>query len=117
MLFLEDFEEFKSVLNTSTQYLVFKFTATWCNPCKKVAPAYDSYATNDIYQNTDFYSIDVDEEDTMDIMYEYNLKTIPHFAIFKNKQLLDSKQTSNVDELLQFLNTHLPQKSVNNVPF
>ena len=39
--------------------MVVDFTATWCGPCKFMAPAFDAMSAK--YTDVDFVKIDVDE--------------------------------------------------------
>ena len=42
------------------QLLILKFTAEWCDPCKKIAPVCQQYI-NELPDSIFFYEIDVDE--------------------------------------------------------
>tara|TARA_B100000401_G_scaffold70990_1_gene43292 strand:+ start:7158 stop:7502 length:345 start_codon:yes stop_codon:yes gene_type:complete len=52
-------EKFEELLSTKTNALIVKFGATWCGPCKKIAPyLHGKLATK---KNVGFLDIDVDE--------------------------------------------------------
>ena len=55
--------EFKDVLNKNIEdkkIVVLKFTAEWCNPCKKIKSHCEEFCKN-MSTNILFYEIDVDE--------------------------------------------------------
>ena len=61
-------ESFKSIIASNTHdFLIFKFSATWCGPCEKLAPILDKYISQ-IESNTKHstktlkvYHVDVDD--------------------------------------------------------
>ena len=58
-------QEFQELIKNKSRPILFKFTATWCGPCKKVAPVIHSHIDKGITQHIDYYEIDVDE--SMDV--------------------------------------------------
>ncbi|MBP0955009.1 MAG: thioredoxin [Oscillospiraceae bacterium] len=57
------------------------FNATWCGPCKMLAPLIDKLA--DEYDGkVEFFSVDTDEND--EIAAEYGIVSIPTLVILKN---------------------------------
>ncbi len=73
----EEFNE--KVLNNPKPVLV-DFFATWCGPCKRLAPILEEIAES----NNDFeiYKLDVDESG--DIAEQYNIMSVPTMLVFKN---------------------------------
>ena len=57
--------------------VVVDFFATWCGPCKMLAPVLDE--VQDEINNVKIVKIDIDEK-----AYEYGVKNIPTIKIFKN---------------------------------
>jgi thioredoxin 1 len=53
------------------------FTATWCQPCKKMAPIIDSYLENN--PNIIYTKIDVDSDSAF--VAEYEVRGVPTFVI------------------------------------
>jgi thioredoxin len=60
--------------------VVIDFHATWCGPCKKIAPAYIELAVK--YPDIVFLKVDVDEAEK--IAESFNVSSLPTF-IFLNK--------------------------------
>ena len=70
------------VLDASEPVLV-DFFATWCGPCKMMAPVLDEIAAEKAGQIS-VYKIDVDENP--DIAQKYGVMSIPTFIAFKGGQ-------------------------------
>ena len=64
----------------SNNVLLLKFTASWCNSCKK----YDHYI-NDL--NVCVFSVDVGLNE--DLQEEYDITVLPTVLIYKNNNLID----------------------------
>lgn len=68
---------------SSTETVLVDFFATWCGPCKMLAPVLDSIAEN-LPENRKIVKIDVDEN--MEIARKYGVMSIPTLVLFKNGQ-------------------------------
>ncbi len=88
------------VMNATKPVLV-DFFATWCGPCKAVAPVVDEVAL-DVAGKADVYKIDIDQNP--DIASRYGVMSIPTFIVFKNGQPAN-KQLGAIpkDQLLAML--------------
>lgn len=71
--------EFKSSIS-SEGLTVVDFYATWCPPCKAIAPILEKLS--DQYTQANFIKIDVDE--SADIAQEYGISAMPTFFFFKD---------------------------------
>ncbi|KAK4494139.1 hypothetical protein PRZ48_014437 [Zasmidium cellare] len=54
--------------------------ATWCGPCKVIAPQVVKFS--DTYPDARFFKIDVDE--VPDVAQELSVRAMPTFFLFKN---------------------------------
>lgn len=72
-------EEFRS--NVNEGLVVVDFFATWCGPCKMLAPVFEELSL-EMDGKATFLKVDVDQ--CGDIAREYSISTIPTMMIFKN---------------------------------
>ena len=78
-------EEFnKQVLNNERATLV-DFYATWCGPCKMLAPVLEKVANS----RAEFDIVKVNIEEEQDLAMKYGIETVPTMLVFKNGKLVD----------------------------
>jgi thioredoxin 1 len=63
-----------------TGSVVIDFFATWCGPCKKIAPAFEQLAT--VYPSIVFLKVDVDE--SAELVDKYGVQAMPTFVFVKD---------------------------------
>jgi len=78
----ENFESFKN----GNLPLVVDFWATWCGPCKAIAPIIGELA-EEYDSKLVVGKCDVEEAD--DIAMEFGIRNIPTILFFKNGQVVD----------------------------
>ena len=66
---------------------VVDFNATWCGPCKMMAPVLEELSA-DYDGKVAFYAIDVDENP--DLAQKFSVMSIPNLVLLKKGELVDS---------------------------
>ncbi|SSD61107.1 probable Thioredoxin-2 [Saccharomycodes ludwigii] len=72
-------EQFSKAINAD-KLVVVDFFATWCGPCKMIAPMIEKFAQE--YTQADFYKVDVDE--LADVAAKAEVSAMPTFVFYKN---------------------------------
>jgi thioredoxin 1 len=74
--------EFENIIKNYNNLIAVDFTATWCGPCKRIAPKFNEL--NDKYNNVMFVKVDVDDnEETSELC---NIRAMPTFQFYKDNQ-------------------------------
>lgn len=89
---------------TKDKLVLIDFFATWCGPCKMMAPVYDEVASE--IEGVSFYKVDTDNSPTL--TKRFGIMTVPTFLIMKNNEekskLIGIVSKENlVNELKKFL--------------
>lgn len=61
--------------------VVVDFFATWCGPCKLLAPVYEELG-NEMQDNAKFLKVEIDQN--MDLAKRFMVSTVPTIMIFKD---------------------------------
>lgn len=84
--FIQDETEFDSLLS-SESLLVVDCTATWCGPCKLVAPLMDQLA-DDYSDRAKVCKLDLDNNKP--VAKRFGIKSIPAVMVFKQGKLMET---------------------------
>ena len=79
-------QNFDQVINENEKVLV-DFFATWCGPCKMLAPIVEKLAEEEA--SVKVVKVDVDEESELAI--RFGISSIPTLLMFKNGKLVDKQ--------------------------
>jgi thioredoxin 1 len=71
--------EFEDAVKDSSKLVVVDFFATWCGPCRVIAPKIVQMSNH--HEDVSFYKVDVDELN--DIAAEHSIRAMPTFLFFK----------------------------------
>ena len=89
--------------NNSSPLNVLYFTATWCGPCKMIAPHVNTLSQK--YSNINFYKIDVDEFEHL--TEEAGISCMPTFQFYKNNQLVEKMEGADGVRLENLVIQHM----------
>lgn len=84
--FIQDEAEFDALL-TQESLLVVDCTATWCGPCKLVAPLMNQLA-KDYSDRVKVFKLDLDSNRPLAKRFE--IKSIPAVMVFKQGELMET---------------------------
>ena len=83
----------------STGLVVIDFYATWCGPCKRIAPFIEELEGH--FPSVTFLKVDVDNAE--ELMQEYSIQSLPSFVFLKNYQLHSVVGGTNINHILSTL--------------
>lgn len=94
---------FKKIISQDKPVLV-DFTASWCGPCKAMAPILDQ-VKNEVGDNASIIKIDVDKN--QQIAQSLQIQGVPTLILYKNgKQLWRQSGVVQKEMLVNLLNQH-----------
>jgi thioredoxin 1 len=79
-------QEFQSEVLDSKELVLVDFFATWCGPCKMMAPVIDQLS-EEMDGKAKIFKIDVDE--ARDLAAKYRIMSVPTLMFFKNGEVAD----------------------------
>ena len=83
------------------EYVVAKFSAEWCGPCKRIHPVYEKLSNDEKYTSVCFLHVDVDE--ARDICEKYCIEGMPTFILFQNSEEVSRFSGANEGKLNDML--------------
>ncbi|CAL2032722.1 hypothetical protein CAEBREN_02489 [Caenorhabditis brenneri] len=104
ILELTDMREFEQLVRQHPdKVIILDFFATWCGPCKAIAPLYKELATNN--KGIIFCKVDVDEAE--DLCSKYDVKMMPTFVFTKNGETVETLEGCVEEELRRKVHQHV----------
>lgn len=92
-------EQYKTEVLSSKGLVVLDFFATWCGPCRMLAPVLEDVENN---TNVKVFKMDVDE--CQNVPREYGVMSIPTVCIFKDgkfqEKFLGYRQQEEIENIL-----------------
>lgn len=96
-------EQFEQVKNDAVA--VVDFSATWCGPCKMLAPVLEE-VSEDFAGKVSFYNVDVD--DCGDLAMEFGIMSVPALVVLKNgEKAAQSVGFQPKEKITEFVNAQL----------
>ncbi|KAJ3046166.1 Cytoplasmic thioredoxin isoenzyme 2 [Rhizophlyctis rosea] len=95
---IASYNEFTSTL-ASNDIVIVDYTATWCPPCKVIAPHYEQLAAD--HPSIAFLKVDVD--DNPDVAEEQSANAMPTFVAYKSGKEVARVVGANLPKLKQLV--------------
>ncbi|KAG6499030.1 hypothetical protein ZIOFF_038786 [Zingiber officinale] len=86
------------------EYVVIDFTASWCGPCRMIAPIFADLAMK--FPNVIFLKVDIDELKT--VAQDWAIDAMPTFVFLKEGTIVDKIVGALKEELSRRIELHLP---------
>jgi len=100
---LQEDQSFPAELSSAgSKLVVVDFTASWCGPCKRIAPFFDELSTK--YPNAVFLKVDVDQ--CQETAASNGVSAMPTFLFFRNKTKIDKIQGADNKALEDKIKQH-----------
>lgn len=95
---------FSEIINKDKPVLI-DFFATWCGPCKALAPILKEVKAT-LGENVSVIKIDVDKN--QELSAQYQVRGVPTLILFKNgKQLWRQSGAPSKNELVNIIKPHI----------
>lgn len=76
--------------------VVIDFHATWCGPCKRIAPVYVELSEK--YPKISFFKVDVDQAQALS--EEFSIESLPTFVIIHNGNIMKRIEGADLKALI-----------------
>ena len=77
---------FRGAVEENKGVVVVDFFATWCGPCKMLAPVFESVSEE--LNDAKFVKVDIDE--SLELAQKFGISTVPTKMIFKDGKVVDT---------------------------
>ena len=82
-----DQTEFDNLVLKGEGVVLVDFFATWCGPCKALAPVLEEVA-DQVKDKANIYKVDIDQ--TQSLAQQYRVMSVPTMKIFKNGEVVET---------------------------
>lgn len=94
-------DNFNQEVMESNVPVLIDFWATWCGPCKMMAPVMDEIAS-EVGEKAKICKVNIDEQ--VDLATQYGVMSIPTFVVLKNgKETARTVGAQSKDSILKLL--------------
>lgn len=84
---------------------IIKFSASWCQPCKALAPKFEKISKMEEFKDFEFKTIDIEEDDDDNLVEKYQIRSVPTIVMVNEDNIVEKKIVGNVQEssLIDFI--------------
>jgi len=100
---LEEAQDIISKASSDGKLVVIDFTASWCGPCRLIAPFYAELSDSEDVINLGVVFLKVDVDENADTAQEYNVSAMPTFIFVKNGEVVDRLMGANAARLKEMV--------------
>ncbi|CAM9494640.1 unnamed protein product, partial [Ectocarpus fasciculatus] len=94
--------EFRRLTGQKGKLVVVDFTASWCGPCKRVAPQYEQLAS----QHPDVLFLKVVEDSNKELIQSLSIRSFPTFRFYLEGNQVDETRGANIQEVASKVAQH-----------
>ncbi len=95
-------EEFKNLIENTSKPVIVDFFASWCGPCKMLAPVLESVKKN-FEDEVELIKIDIDK--CSELASEYDIMSVPTIMFFSDGELVQRESgfmpQEKIEELIK----------------
>ncbi|CAM9133859.1 unnamed protein product, partial [Ectocarpus fasciculatus] len=89
-------------IKASKNGAIVRFTASWCKPCKQVAPFFNELSKQ--YKDVIFATVDVDENS--EIAADHGVIALPAFHFYRDGEVLGTTKGSKEEAIQDLLDVY-----------
>lgn len=105
VLHIVNVSDFVKLVDNYNAPIVVDFTATWCGPCKQIAPFFEELSAKQECKDVLFVKVDVDEAEELSTMCK--VSAMPTFQAFYNKKKVQEFTGGSKENLVNMINALL----------
>ena len=97
-------------MNNNKVTQIFKFSASWCGPCRVFADTFKKVSEMDEYKGIEFKSIDIENDEDGELMVEkYQIRSVPTTVLADENVMViqDRVQGPVVDKIVNVQVDHV----------
>lgn len=109
---LKEHDNFKAKAKKENKIFFIKFTASWCGPCKQLAPLVEDIASK---QKDNIIVVEVNVDNASELCKKYKIQSIPFCVVSgftTNANITDRKDDEikgfNPEKLIEVLKSRMP---------